>query len=149
MWCQVTHCSVKTTNCSVNNPFLRCLATHCRGKTAHCCVKEARCGARTLHRRVQVALDDVLPLNALPVHLLRQVFLFSLNFRYLFFLFLCSCSVRFLEVLKGSLGAHRVDLGATWGAFGGHFDNFWVVRWIFENVCFTIVKQYFLRFGRV
>ena len=58
-------------------------------------------------------------------------------------------SVRFLKVLKGSLGAHRVDLGAIRGAFWGDFGDFFLTMWIFENVCFIIVKLYFLRFGRV
>ena len=35
------------------------------------------------------------------------------------------------------------------GAFWSHFGDFFRVRWIFENVCFIIVKHYFLRFGRV
>ena len=34
-------------------------------------------------------------------------------------------------------------------AFGSHLGDFFRVRWIFENVCFTKVKPYFLRSGRV
>ena len=32
---------------------------------------------------------------------------------------------------------------------GGHVCDFLGIRLISENVCFSIVKQYFLRFGRV
>ena len=58
-------------------------------------------------------------------------------------------SVRFLEGLGWAFGGHRVDFEVIWGAFWGHFGDFFRVRWIFENVCFTIVKPYFLRSGRV
>ena len=58
-------------------------------------------------------------------------------------------SVRFLEVLKGPLGAHGVDLGAIWGAFGSHFGDFLGIGLLSENVCFSILKPYFLGFGRV
>ena len=51
--------------------------------------------------------------------------------------------------LKGPVGGSGVDFGAIWGAFGDHFCHFFGVRGIFENVCFSIVKLYFLRFGRV
>ena len=47
------------------------------------------------------------------------------------------------------MGVIGLDLGPIFGAFGGHFGDFFRMRWIFENVCFTIVKLYFLRFGRV
>ena len=46
-------------------------------------------------------------------------------------------------------GGHRVDFEVIWGAFWRHFGDFFRVRWIFENVRFTIVKHYFFRFGRV
>ena len=55
----------------------------------------------------------------------------------------------FLGPLKGPVGGSGVDFGAIWGAFGGHFYHFFGVRGTFENVCFSIVKPYFLRFGRV
>ena len=42
-----------------------------------------------------------------------------------------------------------VDFGAIWRAFGSHFGDFLGIRLISENVCFSIVKPYFLRFGRV
>ena len=49
----------------------------------------------------------------------------------------------------GSFGGPWVDLGAIGGAFLGHFDDFFGIGWIFENLCFTIVKPCFLRSGRV
>ena len=54
--------------------------------------------------------------------------------------------------LQGSSGAFGVDLGRIWEAFanfGCHFGDFSRIRFIFENVCFIIVKAYFLRSGRV
>ena len=52
-------------------------------------------------------------------------------------------------MLERSLGA----LGSILEPFGEHlgvvFITFLGVRGTFENVCFTIVKPYFLRFGRV
>ena len=42
-----------------------------------------------------------------------------------------------------------VHLGAIWESFGSHFYDFLEIGWISENVCFTIVKPYFLRSGRV
>ena len=58
-------------------------------------------------------------------------------------------SVRFFGGLGGASGSPWVDFGGIWGVFGSHFAAFLGVRWIFENVCFSIVKPYFLRFGRV
>ena len=55
----------------------------------------------------------------------------------------------FMGPLKGPVGGSGVDFGAIWGAFGGHFYHFFGVRGTFENVCFSIVKPYFLTFGRV
>ena len=49
----------------------------------------------------------------------------------------------------GPSGAIGVDLGAIWAAFWGHFGDFFRLRGIFKKVCFTYVKRYFLRFGRV
>ena len=88
---------------------------------------------------------NALALNALPVHLLRQVYFFVFFgvFFSLRFLFV------FLEALEGPLGAIGVDLGAIWGAFWGHFGDFFRIRGIFKNISFTEVKRYFLRFGRV
>ena len=40
-------------------------------------------------------------------------------------------------------------MGAIWYPFWGHFRHFLGIGWIFENVCFTKVKPYFLRSGRV
>ena len=40
-------------------------------------------------------------------------------------------------------------MGVVWGSLGSHFGDFLEVSWISKNVCFTIVKLYFLRFGRV
>ena len=84
-------------------------------------------------------------LNALPVYLLRQGFMFS-SFEGLFW---CWFSVRLFGGLGGTLGGHWVDFGAIRGAFWCHIDDFFRIRWIFKNVCFTIVKQYLLRSGRV
>ena len=39
--------------------------------------------------------------------------------------------------------------GVVWGSFGCHFGEFLEVSGISKNVCFIIVKPYFLRFGRV
>ena len=36
-----------------------------------------------------------------------------------------------------------------WEPFGSHVCDFLGIRWIFEKVCFTIVKPFFLRSGRV
>ena len=58
-------------------------------------------------------------------------------------------SVRFFGGLGGASGSPWVDFGGIWGAFGGHFCDFLGIRLISQNVCFTIVKPYFLRFGRV
>ena len=54
-------------------------------------------------------------------------------------------SVRFLKVPEGPFDAHE----ALWGSFGSHFGDFLEVSGISKNVCFTFVKLYFLRFGRV
>ena len=51
--------------------------------------------------------------------------------------------------LQGFWGAIGVDFGGIWDAVGSHFDDFCRIRFIFESVCFNIVKPYFLRFGRV
>ena len=64
-------------------------------------------------------------------------------------LFSCPFPVRLFGGLGGYPGGRWVDFGAIWGAFWGHFGHFFRVRWIFENNGFTIVKQYFLRSGRV
>ena len=60
-------------------------------------------------------------LNALPVHLLRQVFFLGL----LGVFFLGVFSVRFLGVPEGSFGAH----GALWGSFGGRLGVILVTFW--------------------
>ena len=56
-------------------------------------------------------------------------------------------SFRLLGGLGCSLGVHWVDLGAIWGSFLCDFCDFFGIRWIFENVRFNVVKQYFLRSG--
>ena len=87
---------------------------------------------------------NALALNALPVHLLRQVFFegpLSSFFR-VSFLF------AFWMVLEGPLGAHMVPWEVIWWSFGGHFGDFFRIRVILENVCFTFVKLCFLKFGR-
>ena len=40
-------------------------------------------------------------------------------------------------------------MGVIWYPFLSHFRHFLGIGWIFENVCFTEVKPYFLRSGRV
>ena len=88
---------------------------------------------------------SALLLSALPVPLLRQVYLlvFSRSFFRMCFLFV------FWRVLEWSFGARRVHFGAIWGSFGSHFGDFLRIRWISENVCFTLIKHQFWRFGRV
>ena len=71
--------------------------------------------------------------------------LFSYFLRFVFRSFF----VRLFRGLGGSFGGHWVDLGAIWGAFWCNFRDFFRIRWIFKNVCFIIVKPYFLRSGRV
>ena len=63
--------------------------------------------------------------------------------------FRCSFLGHALKCFREPLGAIGVDLGAIWAAFWGHFGDFFRLRGIFENVCFTNVKPCFLRFGRV
>ena len=63
--------------------------------------------------------------------------------------FPCPFSVHFFGGLGGAFGGHWVRFGAIWVAFRGHFSGFFSVRWIFETMCFSIVKHYFLRSGRV
>ena len=97
---------------------------------------------------------NALALDALPVHLLRQVVGPDRGAGgFIFWSFLESFSLSvFCSSFWGAgevFGGSGVDFGAIWGAFGGHFGHFFGVRGIFENVCFSIVKQYFLRFGRV
>ena len=79
---------------------------------------------------------SALLLSALPVPLLRQVYFFGV----FEVLFPCLFSVRFLE------GAGRV----FWRPFGSFWINFEVgvifvtfgwIRWISENVSFTVVKH--------
>jgi len=84
-------------------------------------------------------------LSALPVHLLRQVYFFD----FLGVCFLVSFSVRLFGVPGGPFGGHWVVLGGHLGSFGSHFGDFLEVSGISKNVCFTIVKPYFLRFRRV
>ena len=67
-----------------------------------------------------------------------------LSFGSLFFV-----SVHLFGGLGGIFGGHWVHFGVIWVALWGHFSGFFRVRWIFENICFTIIKQYFLRSGRV
>ena len=60
-----------------------------------------------------------------------------------------SFSVRLFGVPGGPFGGHWVVLGGHLGSFGSHFGDFLEVSGISKNVCFTIVKPYFLRSGRV
>ena len=55
----------------------------------------------------------------------------------------CSFSGRVWGGLGGPLGAIGVDLEGIWT----HFGDFFRLRGIFKNICFTIVKLYFLRIG--
>ena len=52
-------------------------------------------------------------------------------------------------MLEGSFGARMAHFGSILRSFGSHVCDFLGIRWISENVCFIIVKQEFLRFGRV
>ena len=52
-------------------------------------------------------------------------------------------------MLEGSFGARMAQFGSILKSFGSNFCDFGGIRWISENVCFTIVKHYFFRFGRV
>ena len=85
---------------------------------------------------------SALLLSALPVPLLRQVhfFVFLRFFFRVCFLFV------FWKVLEGSFGARIVHVGSILRSFGSHFCDFRGIRWISENVCFTLVKHKFLRF---
>ena len=47
----------------------------------------------------------------------------------------------FWKVLEGSFGARMAHFGSILRSFGSHFCDFWGIRWISENVRFTIVKQ--------
>ena len=49
---------------------------------------------------------------------------------------------------KGLL-ARRANFRLILETFGCHLGDFFGIRSMSENVCFTIVKQYFGRFGRV
>ena len=55
----------------------------------------------------------------------------------------------FLKADEGPFGADGVDFGAIRGAFWNHFGDFFRLRGIFKNACFTVVKRCFLRFRRV
>ena len=69
---------------------------------------------------------------------------------FIFFVFFpCFFCVYFLGGPGESFGCPWVDLGAIRGAFLCHFGFFFRIGWIFENMCFITVKQYFFRSGRV
>ena len=57
-----------------------------------------------------------------------------------FFFRVCFLLV-FWKVLEGSFGARMVHFGSILRSFGRHFCDFWGIRWISENVCFTTVKH--------
>ena len=75
----------------------------------------------------------------LPVHLLRQVYVFV----FLSFLFRVCFLFVWWKVLEGSFGARRVLFGSILETFECHFGDFWEVRWMFENVRFTMVNTPF------
>ena len=49
----------------------------------------------------------------------------------------------------GSRGAAWLHFGSIWGSFSAHFDDFEGNDFFLFNVCFTVVKPYFLRSWRV
>ena len=57
-----------------------------------------------------------------------------------FFFRVCFLFV-FWRVLEWSLSARMVHFGSILRSFGSHFGDFLRIRWISENVCFTIVKH--------
>ena len=63
--------------------------------------------------------------------------------------FVCLFSVRFFSGAGAVFWRAWNALGVVWSWFGPHFCNFLEVLGISENVCFTIVKPYFLRCGGV
>ena len=80
---------------------------------------------------------SALLLSALPVPLLRQVYFFV----FLRFFFRVCFLLVFGKVLEGSFGARMAHFGSILRSFGSHFCDFWGIRWISENVCFTVVKH--------
>ena len=80
---------------------------------------------------------SALLLSALPVPLLRQVHFFV----FLRFFFRVCFLLVFWKVLEGSFGARRARFRSILEIFWCHFGDFLGVRWISENVCFTIVKR--------
>ena len=86
---------------------------------------------------VNPLFHSALLLSALPVPLLRQVHFFMF---WSFFFRVCFLSV-FWKVLEGSFGARMAHFGSILRSFGSHFCDFFGIRWISENVCFTIVKH--------
>ena len=64
-------------------------------------------------------------------------------------LFRCSFLGHALECFWGTFVGHWIDFAGIWGAFESHFGDFFRIRFIIENVCFSLVKLHFLRFGRV
>ena len=57
-----------------------------------------------------------------------------------FFFRVCFLFV-FWKVLEGSFGARMAHFGSILRSFGSHFCDFLGIRWISENVCFTVVKH--------
>ena len=47
----------------------------------------------------------------------------------------------FWKVLEGSFGGRMAHFGSILRSFGSHFFDFLGIRWISENVCFTVVKH--------
>ena len=80
---------------------------------------------------------SALLLSALPVPLLRQVYFFV----FLRFFFRVCFLFVFWKVLEGSFGARMAHFGSILRSFGSHFCDFLGIRWISENVCFSIVKH--------
>ena len=56
------------------------------------------------------------------------------------FFFRVSFLFVFWKVLEGSFGTRMAHFGSILKSFGNHFCDFLGIRWISENVCFTIVK---------
>ena len=61
---------------------------------------------------------------------LRSRFFFRVSFLFVFW-----------KVLEGSFGARMAHFGSILRSFGSHFCDFLGIRWISENVCFTMVKH--------
>ncbi len=96
--------------------------------------------SHTIHAAdVNPLFYSALLLSALPVPLLTQVHVFVF---WSFFFRVCFLFV-FWKVLEGFFGARMVHFGSILRSFGSHFCDFLGIRWISENVCFTLVNTSF------